>query len=61
MITDENRPRGPRAMAEDITVNIATLQEKIAVAGCPREQKRLRRLLRLNRQMLAWCKTRWGY
>lgn len=52
MITGEDRPRGPRAMAEDITVNIAALQEKIAAAGCPKEQKRQRRLLRLNLSLI---------
>ncbi|MEH3099823.1 hypothetical protein [Sphingomonas adhaesiva] len=61
MTTDEDRPRGPRAMAEDIAGNIATLQDQVEAAECPTEKKRLRRVLRLNREMLAWCKTRRGY
>lgn len=61
MNVDEDRPRGPRALAEDVAANIVELEKEISTATCPIARKRLRQRLRLSREMLAWCKTRRGY
>jgi len=55
------QPRGPRAMAERIAAEIAALEGELASAGSPSAAKRLRKNLKLRRDMLRWCKTRAGY
>ena len=61
MNVEEEKPRGPRAMAEHLAVNIEELKGKMAATRCEKEKRRISKVLRLNRQMLAWCKTRAGY
>lgn len=54
-------PRGPRAMAERLTVEIAQLEQDLSAAKTPTAVKRLRKTLKLHRNLLRWCKTRTGY
>ena len=52
---------GPRAMAEELVASIADLDQRIAAAETKTEAKALRRRLKLNRDLLRFCKTRAGY
>jgi hypothetical protein len=53
--------RGPNQVAEGIEGAIADIKRCLA-EGVPRtERKQLNKSLHLNRQLLAWCKSRAGY
>lgn len=61
MMESQSEQRGPRALAEKVSASIVHLQQQISTATEPKETKRLRRLLRIQRDALAWCKSRQGY
>ena len=59
MMESQSEQRGPGALAEKVSASIVHLQQQISTE--PKERKRLRRLLRLQRGALTWCKSRQGY
>jgi hypothetical protein len=56
-----DRPTGPWGLARDLEQTIAKNIALRDAAADPAERKRLNKLLKLQRDMLHWCKTRAGY
>lgn len=57
---ERNRETSPWSMARTLEGRVKVLEAELAAAPIDR-QKAMKRNLKINRQLLRWCKTRAGY